>query len=142
MDTKHCQFCGEQIPADARKCRACGEWLEAPPVAPPIYQAQPPVYQAQPMYQPYVAAPEKEEESPSNGFGRAGLTLSIIALCLGWVPFIGWILWLLGFIFSFIGIFKSPRGTAIAGMIISLVGVMTILIVTGLFVDSSLMDIL
>jgi hypothetical protein len=66
-----------------------------------------------------------QEKSKSNGIGTAGFVLAIIALCVGWIPVVGWIiggiLWFLGLLFSFIGIFKSPRGLAIAGLIISLI---------------------
>ena len=53
-----------------------------------------------------------------NGLGLAGFILAIVALFLDWVPFIGWLLWLLGAIFSIIGLFKRPRGFAIAGFVI------------------------
>ena len=47
--------------------------------------------------------------------------LSIIGLVLCWVPFADFILWFLGFLFSFIGMFKRPKGVAIAGLVISIV---------------------
>jgi len=64
-----------------------------------------------------------------NGLGTAGFILSLIALFFGWIPIFGWIIWVLGLIFSFIGIFKKPRGLAIAGLIISVVDVLLILFV-------------
>jgi hypothetical protein len=70
-------------------------------------------------------------ESKSNGIGIAGFVLALIALFLGWVPVLGWILWFLGLILSFIGVFKLPRGLAIAGLVISLIGVILILTVFG-----------
>lgn len=30
--TKNCPYCGEEIMADARKCKHCGEWLEEEPI--------------------------------------------------------------------------------------------------------------
>jgi len=60
-------------------------------------------------------------QNQSNGVGTAGFVLSLITLFLGWVPVLGWILWILGLIFSFAGVFKSPRGLAIAGLVISLI---------------------
>ena len=36
----------------------------------------------------------------SNGMGTAGFVLALLALFLGWVPVVGWILWVLGLIFS------------------------------------------
>ena len=30
MEMKECQFCTGEVPANARKCKHCGEWLTAP----------------------------------------------------------------------------------------------------------------
>lgn len=67
----------------------------------------------------------------SNGLGTAGFVLALIALFLGWVPFLGWIIWLLGLIFSACGMFRSPKGLAIAGLVISLIGIILLLVVFG-----------
>jgi hypothetical protein len=58
-------------------------------------------------------------EKKQNGLGVAGFVLALLGLLLGWIPVAGWILWVLGLIFSFIGIFRAPRGLAIAGLVIS-----------------------
>lgn len=71
------------------------------------------------------------EEKKSNGIGTAGFILALIGLFLGWVPVLGWVIWLLGLIFSFIGIFKSPKGLAIAGLIVSLIGFILLFAVFG-----------
>ena len=55
----------------------------------------------------------------SNGIGVAGFVLALIGLIFCWVPILNWILWILGLIFSFIGVFKKPKGLAIAGLVIS-----------------------
>jgi hypothetical protein len=68
--------------------------------------------------QPMYNQPPIQEK---NGIGLAGFIISIIAFFLGWIPVFGWILWLLGLIFSTVGIFKKPKGFAIAGLIISLI---------------------
>ncbi|MEI6767100.1 MAG: hypothetical protein WCM76_15820 [Bacteroidota bacterium] len=73
----------------------------------------------------------------SNGIGIAGFVIALIALFLGWVPVLGWILWVLGLIFSFIGVFKSPRGLPIAGLIISFIDLIVILVVFGAILGSS-----
>ena len=70
-----------------------------------------------------------QQEKKSNGVGTAGFVLALIALFVGWIPVIGWIVWLLGLILSFVGVFKEPRGMSIAGLVISLIGIILLLIV-------------
>ncbi len=67
----------------------------------------------------------------SNGIGTAGFVLALIALFLGWVPFLGWIVWLLGLIFSAVGLSRQPKGLAIAGLVISLIGIVLLIVVFG-----------
>ncbi|MGV8994089.1 MAG: hypothetical protein ACOH1O_08310 [Flavobacterium sp.] len=67
----------------------------------------------------------------SNGIGTAGFVLSIIAIFLGWIPFLGWLIWLLGLILSFAGVFKNPKGLAIAGLVISFIGIILLIAVFG-----------
>ena len=62
--------------------------------------------------------------------GTAGFVLAIIGLTMCWIPVVGIILSILGFIFSFIGVFRRPRGLAIAGLIISII---TIVLIAVLF---------
>lgn len=82
----------------------------------------------QPIYiNQTVAAPP----SQSNGIGVAGFVLSLVALLLCWTPVIDWIIWILGLIFSLIGVFRKPRGLAIAGLVISLIGLIAILLIAG-----------
>ena len=76
----------------------------------------------------------------SNGAATAGFVLAIIALFLGWVPVLGWLLWVLGLIFSSVGIAQASnvdgagKGLAIAGLIISFIGVIFLLVVFGALV--------
>lgn len=70
-----------------------------------------------------------QTEKKSNGIGTAGFVLALIALFLGWVPILGWIIWVLGLILSFVGVFKAPRGLAIAGLVISLIGIIILLVI-------------
>jgi hypothetical protein len=44
---------------------------------------------------------------------------------------LGWILWILGLVLSFVGVFREPRGLAIAGLVISLIGLIIITTVVG-----------
>ncbi len=70
-----------------------------------------------------------QQVSSSNGIGTAGFILALVALFFGWVPVLGWIAWALGLIFSAIGLSKRPKGLAIAGLVISLVGIILLLVV-------------
>jgi len=70
-----------------------------------------------------------QQANKSNGVGTAGFVLALIALVLGWIPILGWIMWFLGLILSFVGVFKSPKGMAIAGLVISLIGIILIVVV-------------
>lgn len=63
----------------------------------------------------------REQRYKSNGLGTAGFITSLLGLLLSWVPILGWILWLVGVLLSLIGVFKSPRGLAITGLILSLI---------------------
>ena len=63
----------------------------------------------------------REQRYKSNGLGTAGFITSLLGLLLSWVPVLGWILWLVGALLSLIGVFKSPRGLTITGIILSLI---------------------
>lgn len=54
-----------------------------------------------------------------NGLGVAGFVLSLVGLVLCWVPFANFILGGIGFILSLVGVFRRPKGLAIAGIIIA-----------------------
>lgn len=64
----------------------------------------------------------------SNGIGTAGFILALLSLTLIWIPIINIIIWALGLLFSFIGLFKRPRGLAIAGFIISSIGIIIMIV--------------
>jgi len=78
-----------------------------------------------------------QTEKQSNGMGTAGFVLALIAIFLGWVPVLGWIIWLLGLILSFVGVFKQPKGLAIAGLVISLIGIILLIAVFGAILGGS-----
>ena len=63
----------------------------------------------------------REQRYKSNGLGTAGFITSLLGLLLSWVPVLGWFLWLVGALLSLIGVFKSPRGLTITGIILSLI---------------------
>ncbi|MBI0091577.1 hypothetical protein FG111_04885 [Lactobacillus kunkeei] len=77
-------------------------------------------------------------QAKANGIGTAGFVLSLIALLVtSWIPFVDFVVWLLGAIFSIIGLFKQPKGLAIAGTIISFIGIIFILFVLS-FIGAAL----
>ena len=51
--------------------------------------------------------------------------------------FLGWIVWILGLILSGIGVTKTPRGLAIAGLAISLIGLIFLILLATFFVAST-----
>lgn len=69
--------------------------------------------------------------APRNGVGTAGFIIALISLFFSWAPGFGWILWAVGLILSFIGMFKAPRGLAITGFILSLIDIILLLVVAS-----------
>lgn len=81
----------------------------------------------------------RQDESKTNGIGIAGFIISLIGLFVSWIPFFGWSIWLVGLVLSFIGLFRAPRGLAIAGLVISFICVIIlILFVSAIFVASEM----
>lgn len=77
------------------------------------------------------------EKQLSNGMATAGFVLALITVFFGWIPFIGWVIWALGLIFSSIGLANAKKvegkgkGLAIAGLVISLIGVIVIILLAS-----------
>lgn len=138
-----CESCGASVPDGQAFCSNCGAPVTqaAPQAAPaqPVYQqpvAQPvqPVYQqpvvAQPVVaQPVVAQPAVQQvivqQPKSSGLAIAGLIMGIFTLIFCWVPVVGFILGILGLIFSIAGIAKKnggAKGAAIAGLVMTILG--------------------
>lgn len=63
----------------------------------------------------------REPSQGTNGMGVAGFVLALVSVFGTWLPFVGGLTWLLGLVFSCIGLTRRPRGLAVAGLIISLV---------------------
>lgn len=75
-------------------------------------------------------------EEKKNGIGVAGFVLALIAIFTSWIPIVGWIIWLLGLIFSAVGIAKAKKvkkgmGLSITGLVLSLIGVIVIVALAG-----------
>ena len=73
----------------------------------------------------YVNAPVSGQR---NGIGTAGFVVALLGIFLAWIPVAGFIIWILGAIFSLIGIFRRPRELAIAGAAISFSGIFILLL--------------
>lgn len=70
----------------------------------------------------------------SNGIGIAGFVLSIVSVVVSFTSLFSVIFWILGIIFSIMGLFQKPKGLAIAGTIISVVsGLLFILMIVFAF---------
>lgn len=78
------------------------------------------------------------QQPQTNGFGKAGFVLALIGLIFSWVPVLGWVSGLLGAIFSIIGLFKEPRGLAIAGTVISFIGLIVFILLFTVLAGVSL----
>ena len=145
-----CTFCGEAILSTDKFCKYCGKkhqssltsFSEYAPVCAFLY----------PVCELYLKGLERfsnqmeleemygegakevlakngttvivNQKSGSSGTGVSGFVFSILALILGWIPAVGWLLWFLGALLSFIGLFFSGgRIYAILGFIISFIGI-------------------
>ena len=140
-----CKYCGKELQPGAAFCSSCGKPQGNVSVQqPPSQTIQQPVVQPQVAYvyqqpQPTVAPNVSNtttvivEGSHSNSIGIAGFVFALLGLIFCWVPGIDLILWFLGLVFSIIGLFKTPRGMAIAGFILSFVVIIAIIVVLGSF---------
>lgn len=73
----------------------------------------------------------QQAANQSNGIGTAGFILALLGIVLCWIPVLDWVLWILGLVFSFCGIFKQSRGLAIAGLVLSCISLIILLAVIG-----------
>ena len=99
------------------------------PVQPQPVYAQPQVVNTQPInVQPVdenysVERPHEAsaERVPFNAAGMTGMVLALLSL-LNWIPVVGFVVtWLVGLIFSIVGLCRPKKGMAITGLIISLI---------------------
>ena len=73
----------------------------------------------------------ENQVAQKNGIGTAGFVLALIGLIFCWVPILNWILWILGVIFSLIGVFKRLKGLSIAGLVISFIWIIVFFTILG-----------
>ena len=77
-----------------------------------------------------------QQPSNSNTLGVIGFVLALISWLFSCLPFVGFLVWFLGALFSILGLFKKPRGLAIAGVIISFIGLIIIVLLVGGLIGS------
>ena len=120
----YCSHCGKQVSDKAAACPHCHANLHTAQPAPQTSYQQSVSTTQQSVF---VNVPTKS----SNGIGTAGLVFALLGFFFCWVPVLGWVIWFLGLLFSFIGLFKSPRGCAIAGFIISIIDLIILVALVG-----------
>ena len=116
----HCPACGTEVSRYAPACLKCGH---------PIHPAAQTQKSPQTNHNQTIIIQQPSRQS--NGTGTAGFILALISLVLSWMPGVGLIVWFLGFLLSFIGMFKAPRGLAITGFIISIIDLIILLVFVG-----------
>lgn len=149
-----CPACGAQNEENAPFCSQCGtplsgsneavqQQMPQQPVAQQPMSQQPAVQQQmpqqlvaqqqmpqQPQFQQQVQYAPIQQKSV-NGLGIAGFVCALCAALLSWAPIVNWILWLVGLILSGVGVTKQPKGLAIAGLVISLIGLVLIIAIVA-----------
>ena len=123
-----CGKCGSPIPDGNSFCGKCGA-----PIADSSDQSVP-LQQEQPV-QAIPVIMSSQPAKRTNGAAIAGFILGIISALLCLVPVVGMVLGIVGFVLSIVGISKkgeySGGGLAIAGLLLSLVGVMGLIMTLG-----------
>lgn len=137
-ETTQCPYCGETIMFGAKKCKHCGEWLDnspkettsSPSMIPPLLNKPRPQPINQNIKQPIIVNTSVVQPR-SNGIGTAGFVFALLSILFSWAPGVNFIIWFLGLLFSFIGLFRRPRGLATVGFILSIIGIIIIIALIG-----------
>lgn len=120
-----CAKCGTENPDGAQFCASCGTAAGAAIIDRDAVSAPPASANTQ------VVNVSMQGEIRKNGIGTAGFVLALIGVFTSWVPVLGWVIWLLGALLSVIGAFRSPRGLAVAGTILSFIDLFLLLAVVS-----------
>lgn len=128
-----CAQCGKQGTPGQQFCAGCGSRAG---MQQPMNQ---PSMMGQPIQQPvYNQQFNMGTGGATNGMATAGLICAILNIFFGWMVF--GLLWIMGLIFSIIGLANAKRnngagrGAAIAGLIISVLALIPIILFIALIV--------
>ena len=138
----YCRYCGSKILSGSAFCSSCGKPLgdvdaQDISVISPATQIHSQQSAPQAVYVVPQQPPQTNQttvvvnEHKSNGIGTAGFIFALLGILLSWIPVLDFIIWILGLIFSIIGLFKSPRGLAITGFILSIIDIIIIIAIFG-----------
>lgn len=151
---RKCPFCGEDILVDAKKCKHCREWLvdkdtsenkvkhavvlneRAAEETRFVRETQPAIVnQPIPIVNVYTTPNPAPQPKQKNGIGLTGFILSLLCLVISWAPGLNIVMWILGLVFSAVGVFKKPKGFAIAGLTISLISILVIILLAAVIAE-------
>ena len=76
----------------------------------------------------------KDNNQKNNTIGLVGLIKSVVAIFLVLLPIVNLIIWLTGLILSIIGMGKKPKTLAVAGLIISGVTFLVLIVIIACIV--------
>jgi hypothetical protein len=111
-----------------------------PPYPPQWFHPPQPSYPAQPV--PVYAVPSPVSQAPVTNTGPVSFAFGMLAFLLGWIPLVGLIGTGLGVVGLVLGLkalrlaklgFVSDRGLAIAGVVLSCVGIATGVVFAAVF---------
>lgn len=133
-----CPKCGTENQEDARFCASCGGPLggessasEQGDTAKPEFEASIDSHKNNQGAQVTTINVQAPAQVTRNGIGTAGFVLALIGVFLSWIPIVGWIIWALGALLSVIGVFRKPKGLAIAGVCCSFIDLILLLFVVA-----------
>ena len=121
-----CPECGGEISDKAMNCPKCGCPISTTNNVNVTFMT--PQKQESAQDEKVIIINNQEK---SNGCATSGFVFAILGLLLGWIPVVGWTIWFIGLVLCIIGLFKTPRGLAIVGLIITFIDYFIIMAIVG-----------